>query len=87
MESKLIIGKRGTKCWKNEKGQYHREDGPAIEYSTGTKIWHINGKRHREDGPAIEHTTGHKEWYYHGKYIDCSSQTEFERIINLLIFE
>jgi hypothetical protein len=33
-----------TKYWnrteyKNEQGQYHREDGPAIEYSNGDKYW------------------------------------------------
>ena len=41
----------------------HREDGPAIEYSNGTKSWYLNGKRHREDGPAIENADGSKYWY------------------------
>ena len=40
----------------------HREDGPAIEYSDGSKEWLINGNHHREDGPAIEWYDGDVEW-------------------------
>jgi len=46
---------------------FHREDGPAVEYSDGTKYWFINGKLHREDGPAIEQYNGTNEWYINGK--------------------
>ena len=46
---------------------YHREDGPAVEYTDGDKHWYINGKRHREDGPAIEFIDGAKFWYVDGK--------------------
>ena len=35
----------GTKCWYNEQGQSHREDGPAIEWADGDKEWYINDKR------------------------------------------
>ena len=48
-------------------GQYHRNDGPAIEYANGSKIWYINGQRHRNDGPAIEYTNGSKIWYLNGR--------------------
>jgi hypothetical protein len=51
------------KEYKNELGQLHREDGPAIEYSNGDKFWYINGLRHREDGPAVEWSDGDKWWY------------------------
>ena len=51
------------KEYKNQLGQLHRTDGPAVEYSDGDKFWYINGKRHREDGPAIEYSDGHKSWY------------------------
>ena len=68
----------GDKVWSNEKGQYHREDGPALEYNNGTKYWIVNDKYHREDGPAFERLDGSKLWYYHGKWIDCQSQEEFE---------
>jgi len=63
--------------------QYHREDGPAIELTDGTKCWYIHDQRHRVDGPATEYANGKKYWYYQGEYIKCSSQEEFEKIINL----
>jgi hypothetical protein len=47
--------------YRNEKGSFHREDGPAVEYSDGTKEWFINGLRHREDGPAVEYNGG--KWW------------------------
>ena len=53
--------------WRNEKGEYHREDGPAIEYSNDAKSWYLNGKRHRADGPAIERANGDKEWFLNGQ--------------------
>jgi hypothetical protein len=55
------------KEFRNEKGQLHRLDGPAIEDSHGTKAWYVNGKRHRLDGPAIERANGYKAWYVNGK--------------------
>jgi len=45
----------------------HREDGPAVESSGGTKIWYRDGLVHRADGPAIEFNTGSKAWYRYGK--------------------
>ena len=41
----------------------HREDGPAVEWESGTKKWYKNGELHREDGPAIEYSYGNKEWW------------------------
>jgi len=48
-------------------GEFHREDGPAVEYADGTKYWYLNGKYHREDGPAIEYADGTREWLLNGK--------------------
>jgi hypothetical protein len=64
---KVTVSEYGTKCWYNEQGQRHREDGPAVEYANGTKHWYHKGKLHREDGPAIERTNGDKCWYINGK--------------------
>ena len=50
-----------------EMKKVHREDGPAIEYSDGSKDWYLNGKLHREDGPAEEYSDGTKFWYLNGK--------------------
>ena len=68
-----IINENDDKFWYNEKGQYHRDDGPAIEYQNGSKEYYQNGLLHREDGPAIEyglaagHGKLHKQWRLHGK--------------------
>ena len=53
----------------NENGQLHRENGPAIEHSNGSKYWYLNGKLHRENGPAIKHPDGSKFWYINNKII------------------
>ena len=47
-------------------GKLHREDGPAIEWASGTKEWYLNGKRHREDGPAVEYIDGSKKYWIDG---------------------
>ena len=56
----------GDKYWYLN-GQYHREDGPAIEYADGAKKWYLNGKHHREDGPACEYPDDEKHWCFNGK--------------------
>ena len=55
-----------NKYYKNEFEQYHRKDGPAIEYTNGTKYWYKNGIWHREDGPAIVYTDGRHQYYLGG---------------------
>jgi len=56
------------KEYRNESGQYHREDGPAIIHNSGSKEWFINGKLHREGGlPAVEWYNGDKSWWINGK--------------------
>jgi hypothetical protein len=57
----------GNKFWCNDKGQLHREDGPAIVWEDGSKEWWINDELHRLDGPAIEYSNGTKCWYINGK--------------------
>ena len=53
--------------WRLPDGRLHRDDGPAVEWSSGTKEWWIEGHLHREDGPAvIEATTGRRLWFKHG---------------------
>jgi len=65
IKNNLIIDEYGTKCWYLN-GEYHREDGSAIEYTNGTKMWYLNGKYHREDGPTVEWVDGDKSWYLNG---------------------
>jgi len=75
----------GSKYWYQE-GKLHRVDGPAIEFSDGTKCWYQNDQLHRLDGPAIEWANGNKKWYYEDTEINCTTQQEFIRLINLKAF-
>jgi hypothetical protein len=50
----------------NEKGERHRENGPAVIFNNGTKQWRINGKLHREDGPAVILSCGEEDWWLNG---------------------
>jgi hypothetical protein len=63
----LEIDKRGTKYYRVN-DEFHRVDGPAIDYEAGHKVWYLNGKCHRVDGPAIEYADGYKEWCLHGAH-------------------
>ena len=56
----------GIKKWRNSLGQLHRLDGPAVEYSTGSREWYQNGLRHRIGGPAVESADGGKFWWQNG---------------------
>jgi len=60
--SKMYIDEYGSKFYKNSKGEFHRKNGPAIEWADGTKIWYKKGKFHRADGPAFEYSDGTKYW-------------------------
>ena len=68
-EQFIHVDENGNKYYHSDREMYtlHREDGPAVEYSNGTKAWWINDKRHREDGPAIEYADGDKEWWVDDK--------------------
>ena len=61
------IDQDGTIRYYNENNEFHREDGPAIEFTNGYKEWYKDGLRHRENGPAIEYADGTKYWYKNGK--------------------
>jgi len=64
----ILKNENGTFYYSDKKmTKLHREDGPAVEYSYGTKHWYLNGQRHREDGPAVECSDGTKSWYLNGQ--------------------
>jgi hypothetical protein len=65
---------------------FHREDGPAVEYPNGYKVWYINGRRHRLNGPALISKSGRKEWYIKGQQISVNSQKAFEQYLKLIAF-
>ena len=61
---------KGDKLWylpSKGKNYRHRLDGPAVEWSDGTKAWWVDDKLHRLDGPAIKREDGTKEWYVDDK--------------------
>jgi len=66
MEKYIVEVHSDRTVWKNEKGEVHRLNGPAIEYADGHKSWFLNDKLHREDGPAVEWANG-TFWYLNGK--------------------
>lgn len=41
--STLKIGPRGTRIWELY-GEFHREDGPAIDHYNGHSYWYLHGK-------------------------------------------
>lgn len=57
----------GTIKWYNNKGMFHREDGPAVIHADGTEYWYRNGKLYRENGPSIVDIYGSKYWYLNNK--------------------
>ena len=74
----------GTFYYKDPFSILHREDGPAIEYANGDKIWYLNGKPHRLDGPAAENKTGSiKAWYLNGQQ---HSEEEHKRLVKMINF-
>ena len=90
-DEKLICRTRGNgtdKYW-SLNGQYHRVDGPAIEYTNGTKLWYLNDNRHRVDGPAIEYANGDKQWWLNNKRckpIEVFKAATHEQQIHMLCF-
>ena len=58
-----VVNHYGDVFYFNAKGKLHRLDGPAVEYSYGTKEWWNNNSLHRDDGPAVEFSNGKKVWW------------------------
>lgn len=67
------VDKFGDKRW-TVFGKLHNENGPAIEFSDGTKAWYMDGLCHRWERdkdtglflPAVEWADGSKDWYHYG---------------------
>ena len=78
LKYRVEVDAHGTRRYYNSARQLHRENGPAVVRSNGTKIWLRNGKLHREDGPAIENSSGLGEWWLNGVEL---SKFEFEQAV------
>ncbi len=66
MEEYIVTVYKDKTEWRNKEGQFHRTNGPAIEWREGGKEWFQNGVRHRVDGPACEYLNGSKSWWKDG---------------------
>lgn len=56
----------GCVTWRDDDGNYHREEGPAVVSSDRSQEWFFDDRRHRIDGPAVEYANGYKEWWVNG---------------------
>lgn len=65
MKSVMEVELDGSKYWRLN-GQFHREDGPAVETSLGVTVWYFHGVIHREGGPALKYWDGRRYWYLNG---------------------
>jgi hypothetical protein len=58
----------GAECHINNLGQLHRDDGPAVICTDGSKYWYKDGLQHREGGPAVTwQPHGSQLWIVEGK--------------------
>jgi len=69
-------------------GEFHREDGPAVEWANGDKAWYFKNKNHRLNGPAVMRANGVKAWWVDGiQYIGSSKYKkavkDYKKINNL----
>ena len=81
LKYRIEVDGLGNRFYYNSNGEFHRIDGPAVEWHDGTKSWYQNGQRHRTDGPAIEQSDGIKEWYINGEEL---TEAEFnQRVKNV----
>ena len=64
----VTVDEEGTTRWyKDTKCKVlHRDDGPAIEWTSGDIEWWQEGQLHRENDPAVEYADGTKRWYWRG---------------------
>ena len=63
-----VDGVGTTRWYKDAKcAVLHRENGPAIEFTTGDKFWYLNGLLHRTDGPAVIYDDGTHKWLLNGE--------------------
>ena len=59
----------GTVRWLDDKGHFHRVDGPASVWPDGTQPWFSHGRFHFAHGPAILYADGLLVWYEDGKWL------------------
>jgi hypothetical protein len=84
MGNRSEIDEFGTIRYYDSKGNLHRKDGPAVEYTDGEVMYFIHGTLHREDGPAYASADGDALMYcLDGKAYD---EVLFWRIVKVKVF-
>lgn len=90
--SYVVITSNGSKYWYDDDFNSNIPNAHYFRarYTSGSEVYWsvVDGvsQRHRLDGPAYIGWNGEKLWFYKGKFVDCSSQQEFEKIIKLIAF-
>lgn len=67
MNTYIVKVDSNSQRWYKEDGRtLHRDNGPAVIASDGSKFWYKENMLHRDGGPAIEYSDGSKSWYKNG---------------------
>ena len=66
LKYRIVVDAYGNRFYCNNTGEWHRENGPAVEYANGTKRWYYKGRLHRTNGPAVIWADGTELWYQYG---------------------
>jgi hypothetical protein len=75
----IEVDEHGNRLYCNNAGKWHRENGPAVEYTSGAKRWYYNGRLHRTDGPAVLWADGNKFWWLNGQPV---TEAQFNQEVN-----
>jgi len=59
--AKREVTETGTVIYRDDDGKYHREDGPAIEYPSGFKIYYNHGKKVKKE--EFEKKEAHRHFW------------------------
>ena len=81
LKYRIVVDEKGTRRYYNKDDRLHRTNGPAVEYTDGTKRRLQDGQYHRIDGPAMEYPTGDNRWFINGKEL---TEAEFNQAVKTL---
>lgn len=65
-ETGPLRGATGCPLAFTRNNKLHRDDGPALIYNDGHKVWYQDGEIHRVDGPAVI-IQNRQKWFRRGK--------------------
>ena len=67
--AKRWYNRSGTVRWLDDKGHFHRVDGPAAVWANGMQWWARHGRSHFAHGPADLYDGGTLRWYEAGELL------------------